>query len=319
MKKYFQLKTVKSALAATISIFISNYMGIEFGVTSGIIAILSIQDTKKEAMIISIKRILACIISIILSYILYLLLGNNYIVFGIFLLIFIPITQYSKITEGTILGIVLSTHFLNIDNLSFYWVINEINLTVTGILVAMIFNLYTVSLEEEFEKNKEKIEKYYRIILSDMALSLITQSVPVHEQKILNEVDELIKKTKIIAKQISNNYILKNNYYYVKYIDMRILQLDIIKRMKKHFSKFYMTYEQTKLLSEFTNEISMNIYEYNDCLILLDKLNILRNEYKLMNLPVNRDEFENRALLFQFLNDLEDFLIIKKKFKLDYS
>ena len=34
-----------------------------------------------------------------------------------------------------------------------------------------------------------------------------------------------------------------------------------------------------------------------------------------MELPKNREEFENRALLFQFLNDLEDFLIIKKEFK----
>ena len=35
----------------------------------------------------------------------------------------------------------------------------------------------------------------------------------------------------------------------------------------------------------------------------------------MMELPKNRNEFENRALLFQFLNDLEDFLIIKKEFK----
>jgi uncharacterized membrane protein YgaE (UPF0421/DUF939 family) len=34
-----------------------------------------------------------------------------------------------------------------------------------------------------------------------------------------------------------------------------------------------------------------------------------------MELPKTRNEFEDRALLFQFLNDLEDFLIIKKEFK----
>ena len=51
---------------------------------------------------------------------------------------------------------------------------------------------------------------------------------------------------------------------------------------------------------------------------IIDKLNLLRDEYKLMELPINRDEFENRALLFQFLNDLEEFLIIKKEFKSNF-
>ena len=51
MIKYLQNKTVKMALSATIAIIISNYIGLKFGVTSGIIAILSIQDTKKEALL----------------------------------------------------------------------------------------------------------------------------------------------------------------------------------------------------------------------------------------------------------------------------
>ena len=38
-----------------------------------------------------------------------------------------------------------------------------------------------------------------------------------------------------------------------------------------------------------------------------------------MELPKNRTEFENRALLFQFLNDLEDFLSVKKEFKKLYK
>ena len=51
MIKYLQSKTFKIALSATIAIIISNYLGLKFGVTSGIIAILSIQDTKKEAFV----------------------------------------------------------------------------------------------------------------------------------------------------------------------------------------------------------------------------------------------------------------------------
>lgn len=61
---------------------------------------------------------------------------------------------------------------------------------------------------------------------------------------------------------------------------MRIIQLDTMKRMKRHFSRFYMTYDQTRILSEFTNEVAMNLKEDNDCVELIDKLNLLRKDYE---------------------------------------
>lgn len=315
MIKYLQSKTLKMALSATIAIIISNYVGLQFGVTSGIIAILSIQDTKKESLLVAGRRIIASALAILLSFMLYLLLGNNPIIFGLFLIIFIQTTIILKIEEGMVVGSVLSTHLLTSTNINISWIINEAQLTVIGIGVAMLFNLYTASLEEQFEKNKERIEDYYRAILSDMAVSLVTQAVPIYEKQISVNVEELINKSKFMAQIINNNHLFKKNDYYLSYIEMRIIQLDTMKRMKRHFSRFYMTYDQTRILSEFTNEVAMNLKEDNDCVELISKLNLLRKDYEKMDLPKNRNEFENRALLFQFLNDLEDFLVIKKEFK----
>ncbi len=319
MINFLQLKTFKITMSATIAVLIANYMGLNFGVTSGIIAILSIQDTKKEGLLVGGRRLIASAVAILLSFMLYVLLGNNPIVFGLFLLIFIPITNILKTSEGMVVGAVLSTHLLISTNINIYWIINEAKLSIIGIGVAMIFNLYTASLEENFEKNKEDIEEQYRLILSDMAVSLVTQAVPIYEQKLLLSVEELIKNTKSMAQIINNNHLFKSNNYYVSYIEMRSIQLDAIKRMKRHFSRVYMTYEQTKLLSEFTNDVAINIHEDNDCIGLINKITLLRKYYEMMELPKNRNEFENRALLFQFLNDLEDFLIIKKEFKEYYK
>lgn len=310
-----QSKTFKIALSATIAIIISNYIGLEFGVTSGIIAILSIQDTKKEAILVAGKRIIASTVAILLSFTLYTLLGNNPMIFGLFLLIFIPLTNISKTTEGMVIGAVLSTHLLISTNINISWIVNEAKLTVIGIGIAMIFNLYAASLEEDFEKNKANIEEQYRLILSDMAASLVTQAVPIYEQNVLLTVEKLIASTKLMAQKINNNNLFKSKDYYGSYIDMRMLQLDAIKRMKRHFSRVYMTYEQTTILSEFTNDVAINIHEDNDCIELINKLKLLRKNYGTMELPKNRNEFEDRALLFQFLNDLEDFLVIKKEFK----
>ncbi|WP_294343864.1 aromatic acid exporter family protein [uncultured Clostridium sp.] len=314
MIKYFKDKTFKMAVSATIAIIIANAMNLHFSVTAGIIAILSVQDTKKEALKVAGRRVIATTIAILLSFVLYIILGNNPVIFGIFLVIFIPITKYLKIEDGLVVGAVLSTHLLTSSNINLYWILNEEMLTVIGISIAMVFNLYTESLEDIFEIKKEEIEESYRRILSDMSVTLITRTVPIYEHKLFINTEKLINESKVIAKNINDNYILKSNYYYINYINMRTMQLDTIRRMKKHFLRFNMTYEQTVILSRFTEDVAKEIYENNDCINLINKLDSLRKTYQAMELPKTREEFENRALLFQFLNDLEEFLIIKKEF-----
>lgn len=316
--KFFNNSTFKMAISATIAIFIAQGFKLEFAVTAGVIAILSIQNTKREALIIGARRIISATIAVILSYLLYVLLGNNPLVFGVVLLIFIPIAKKLKIEEGIAVGAVLSTHLLVNNNIDLGWIVNEEAITFIGIGVASLFNLYMPSLDDEFNENKETIEKLYRDIISDMAKSLVTKAIPVNEKKRLEEVESLVEDTRGLAYKINNNNLFKKNLYFVDYIEMRAKQLEAIKRMMSHFSRFSITYDQTLIMSKFTENIANNIYADNDCVELICKLNNLRNNYKEMQLPKTRDEFENRAMLFQFLNDLEDFLLIKKEFKRTY-
>ena len=316
--KFFNNSTFKMAISATIAIFIAQGFKLEFAVTAGVIAILSIQNTKREALIIGARRIISATIAVILSYLLYVLLGNNPLVFGVVLLIFIPIAKKLKIEEGIAVGAVLSTHLLVNNNIDLGWIVNEEAITFIGIGVASLFNLYMPSLDDKFNENKETIEKLYRDIISDMAKSLVTKAIPVNEKKRLEEVESLVEDTRSLAYKINNNNLFKKNLYFVDYIEMRAKQLEAIKRMMSHFSRFSITYDQTLIMSKFTENIANNIYADNDCVELICKLNNLRNNYKEMQLPKTRDEFENRAMLFQFLNDLEDFLLIKKEFKRTY-
>lgn len=317
--EFLKRNTFKMAVSATIAIFIAEGLGLKFGVTAGIIAILSIQDTKKEALLVGGRRVISATIAVVLSYLLYVLLGNNSLVFGLFLLIFIPITKKLKLEEGMIVGAVLSTHLLVSSNIDLSWIVNEEAVTFVGIGVASLFNLYMPSLDDKFNINKEFIEEQYRNIIFDMSKSLITKAVPVNERRRLREVEDVIEETRTLAYKINNNYLFKEELYYIDYIEMRVKQLDTIKRMTSHFSRFSITYDQTLIMAKFTENIAINTYEDNDCIELLYKLKKLRVSYKEMPLPKTREEFENRAMLFQFLNDLEDFLLIKKEFRKIYK
>lgn len=312
--KYVYNLAFKMTISAVVALIIGNILGLQYSTVGAVIAILSIQDTRKKALIVSYRRIIACIIGIILSIILYKLIGNNPIEFGIFLFIFIPITSRLKIQEGMVPAVVLSTHFLVSNNITTYLIINELLLMIIGIGVAAIANIFMPSLEDQFKDDKQWIEEHYRIIINKMSKSLRTHTVDVDEQKIIDEVEERLYKSKETAYKIVDNNFFKSSSYYTDYINMRINQFDTIKRMRIHFERFNMPVEQMNVMADFALCVSENIRELNDCKELLSDLDILRCEFKKMDLPKSREEFENRAQLLQFLNDMEDFLIIKRNF-----
>ena len=68
-----------------------------------------------------------------------------------------------------------------------------------------------------------------------------------------------------------------------------------------------MTYEQTSILSEFTRKVAVNIHADNDCIELIRNLTLLKEEYRRMELPKNREEFENYQCdyIVQDLNELK--------------
>lgn len=302
------------AISATIALIIGNILGLQYATVGAVIAILSIQDTRKKALVISYKRIVACSIGILLSVILYSILGNRALIFGLFLIILIPLTSRLKVQEGMVPSVVLSTHFLVANNITIALIFNEILLMIIGIGVAAIANIFMPSLEDKFRDDKEWIEEHYRIIISKMSKSLITHTVDIDEQKIINEVEKRLYESKETAYKIVNNHFFKSSSYYTDYINMRINQFDTIKRMRLHFQRFNIPVEQMNVMADFTLCVAENISEMNDCKSLLRDLDILRSEFKKMELPKTREEFESRAQLLQFLNDMEEFLLIKRNF-----
>lgn len=317
--KYIYSIAFKMTLSATMALLISGALNLEYSTVAAVIAILSIQDTRKKTLIIGKNRIVACLISIILSIVIYKLLGQNPIMFALFLILFIPLTSRLNISEGMVPAVVLSTHIYVANSISYSLFQNEVLIMLIGILCATIANLYMPSMNSQFNKDKEEIEGLYRIILSNMSKSLISYTVNRNEESIIIELEERLNKARENAYKIVNNNLLKSDSYYIDYINMRKSQFDVIKKLRSHFEKFYMSFEQTHMISKFTKKVAEQIKDSNDCKELLEELELLKTDFKKMALPKTREEFENRAQLLQFLNDMEDLLRIKRNFILNYN
>ncbi|PHV71219.1 hypothetical protein CS063_05875 [Sporanaerobium hydrogeniformans] len=315
MSKWIGFRTLKTGIGATIAIIFAQLLGLEYASSAGIITILSIQNTKKESLNIALKRLIATIIALVLSSLLFKVLGFNSIVFGIYIILFIPLAVRLKVLEGIVPASVLVTHVLAANRLSSSLFINELLLLLIGAGIALILNLYMPNLEQQLLEDKGYIEQTLYDLMKDMAKALETQQVDRRCGEWLDGLEERLKEARFRARQNNNNHFTQTINHYEKYFEMRERQFQLVIYMRRHFEKFYKTFEQTKKVAEFTEHVALSIYRKITVEALQKELEDLRIFFKENPLPITREEFENRAMLFQFLNDIEQFLNIKKEFK----
>lgn len=313
--KFIGYRTLKTGIGAAIAMIIAKQLGLQYAASAGIITILSIQNTKKQSVKIAIQRIVSFILALSIAAILFKALGYYFLTFGMFLLVFIPLVVRFNLEQGIVVSSVLVTHLLAEKSVGMFWICNELSLVLVGVGVALLLNLYMPSIEGQIKQDQIYIEEKMKEILLQMVRAFKENCNSINEEDLFNNLKNRLHSARSNAYNNLNNYFLADGSYYVEYMEMRIQQFETIKRMKEHFQRFFMAYEQTIMIANFTEQVAHSIYEQNTCEYLLKELNALRESFRKMPLPDTREEFENRAMLFQFINDMEQFLAIKKEFK----
>ena len=220
--------------------------------------------------------------------------------------------------EGIVPASVLVTHLLGSGNITLSLMLNEIALVVIGVIVALIINLYMPSMEEEIIKCRRDIETSMYNIFINMAEALRTQNINLDEEA-YGLLGHEIEEGQLKAYRYANNYLFTKHTPFSRYFRMRNKQYQVMLYMKEHFTKFFMTFEQTEIVANFTKRVAKSIHGEISAQVLLEELRVLREEFKESALPSSREEFENRAMLYQFLTDMEQFLNVKHLFKSSLS
>ncbi|MGL4374165.1 MAG: aromatic acid exporter family protein, partial [Turicibacter sp.] len=68
-------------------------------------------------------------------------------------------------------------------------------------------------------------------------------------------------------------------------------------------------------LATLTEKVAFALHECNCAVDLVNQTEAVLETIRLQSLPQSREEFENRALLFQYLNELRYLLEIKRNFR----
>lgn len=308
-------RTLKTALGTVSAIYIALHFGLKFATAAGIIAILSIQSTRKQSLRFAAKMIGAFIIALSLAALLFNFFGYTPLVFGFFLLLFIPLAVRLKVQEGIVVSAVLISQLLLEHNTAPPLILNQLALMGIGVSIALLLNLYMPSFEHKIRQKQNLIERTMQEILVDMAGALRNQAVSIKEEELFLELERQLRKGRDMAVKNYNNSFYYSNSDYTQYMDIRLQQLYCLKKLRKHFDRLFNTYKQTLLIADFTLQVAQNFRSHDAANKELANLNELRQSFTTMELPQDRDEFENRGMLYQFLNDMEEFLLLEAVIK----
>lgn len=319
MKQMIGMKTIKSSVGAAIAILIAQWLGLSFAASAGIITILSIQNTRKESVEIALRRIGATFIALTIGSLLFMLLGYHALIFGVYLLVFIPMAVRCKVTEGIVPASVLVTHLLGSNDITWQLIGNEFALIFVGVAVALIFNIYMPSLEESLIQERKVIDDHLYRMLVEMAEVLKDEKKVLQVEEASMIVSHALDRGQKKAQQYSNNTFMNEKSLYEKYFDMRYSQYQILLYLIKHFEHLYMLPLQAEQVAVLMEETALTIKGKVSVEEAMKTLENLRQVFKESNLPQTRNEFENRAMLYQLLTDIEQFLYVKKLFKSQLS
>lgn len=314
MFKYFDDKVFKTAFGAILACFIASYLDLRYSLTAGIIAIISIQTTKSYGLKLAIERFLAVLLGISIFIVFVYFLGFSYVTLGIFILIFMPLCIKFNLLQGFLVTIVLSTHILGDKSIEPHFLFNELLILTIGLSVGNIFNLYMPTNEKTINKLKKKVEKIIIDILMDTSETLKCTCVSINEEKNFNDLKSTIEEGRKFSILDYDNSFFDKCDDNLNYFSMRRRQYRILKRVRHCFKRLYITYDHSLVLSDFISHMARNIESHEFTFSLLEQLRDLKVMFSKMPLPDTREEFENRAILFQLVQEMEEFLKTKAEY-----
>lgn len=299
----------KMIFAAISSVCVAMFFKLEFSVSAGIVAMLSIQPSKRETFSTAFARFIAFLIALFISFFCFKFLGINVFAFFVFLVIYVFICQYFKWISSIVMNSVLISHFLTLGKMDFYSILNECFIFLIGVLFGIFVNLHLHKKSLEIETLKDNLDNEIKNILYRMSQRIVNKNLENYDGSCFVSLNKILFDAKTLAAENSKNQLKKDDFD-IYYINMREKQIMILYEMFKRVKNIQTPPETAKIICNFLEKISTEYQHKNNCTCLLQEFEEIMLKMKEKPLPKTRVEFENRAELFTLLKLTKEFLEI---------
>ncbi|MDE7357866.1 MAG: hypothetical protein K2N39_00270, partial [Lachnospiraceae bacterium] len=191
---------------------------------------------------------------------------------------------------------------------------NEALLLLTGAGIGTLLNLYMPGKGREIRRMQYRLEEDLRAVLWRMSEYIGKEDRSDYTGSCFDKLQADIDAGKKQAFAYMNNTFFQESKYFLDYMNMREQQTVVLRDIYKKIMSMRTVLPQTGQVAGLLRETAVTFGESNNARALLAKQEEMLLRMKDSELPVTRQEFEDRAVLYGILVDLAYFLQLKKEF-----
>lgn len=303
-----KLQVIKIIIATGLALAMAEFLGLENASSAGIVAMLSVLDTRKSSLKIAWQRLFSTVVALLLGTMSLGFLGFNIYGFLLYLSLFVVFAYILDVKVAIAPCSVLVTHLWIAEDLSFSFLGNEFLLMLLGTGMAILLQTYMPSRQATILSMRQDVEDQLRGVLSDLSHFLYEGKSLSQTQNLL-KLETLMNKAQKTVYQEMENQLFSQTDYDWHYFNMREAQLQLLKTIDKNLQGCQLAVAEAKLLGSLFDLTANQLSEHNPATYLLEDIEAMLKHFRERDLPKSRQEFEMRAILFQVLTDLRLSLI----------
>lgn len=314
--KKLLIRTLKIAVGSSAAIYAAEFLNLEYAASAGSIALLTLVTTKWETLKLSLFRVLTFLGTALLAWVAFTHFDSEWVAYGAFIFVLVFVSEILGMKATISVNAVIGTHFLTKGNFGISFIKNEFLLVFLGVSIAIILNLFhdTHSQKKHIIRNMRWTEQQLQVILGEMASYLFRQEMERNVWDDLRGLEVQLHGFIKDAYEYQDNTFQSHPGYYIDYFEMRMKQCDVLHNLHYEMKKIRTMPRQAEIIAEYILYLTDYVIEMNVPKLQLEKLHQIFSDMKKEPLPITREEFESRAMLYHILMDLEEFLVYKKRF-----
>ena len=311
-------RTIKLILATCLACLVASFLDLSSAVSAGIIALLSLSDTRRSTLKLAHNRFFSMILALTIGVFAFQLLGFHLWSLGLYLALYIPIAYKMGLEIGITPSSVLVGHLLVQESITLTLLINEFLLFAIGTGFALLVNLYMPSREEEISHYYTLVEEKLKNILLRFNYYL-SRGDGRNKAQLVDELDSLLKEALRLVYLDHSNHLFHQTDYHIHYFEMRQSQSRILRNMAQQINTCQLAASETLILAQLFSKIAGQLSQTNPASSLLDDIERFLEVFRNRSLPKTREEFETRATLLQLLREAKTFIQVKVDFYQKYG
>ena len=325
MEKYRKilLLAVKIGLGSSIAIYIAQTLHLEYAVSAGTVTLLTLMTSKWQTIRLSVARLVTFITTLLMAWIIFPHINSIWIANGILVTLVVLIAESFGWRTTISVNAVAAAHLLTNQDFSAAAIWNEFLLVFIGVVLAMILNLFHAnsSHKRKIVSDMRDTESSLQSILRELAdyLSGVETRRDVWDD--ICALEDRIKGYIKSASEYQENTFQSHPEYYISYFEMRYEQCRVLYNLNDELVKIRSMPKQAVVIAEYLRYLAEYVIEINHPTLQITRLGEIFEEMRSGEPPKTSDEFEDRAMMYHILMDIQDFLAYKADFvnKLDQT